>query len=425
MLDIKLFRDDIDGIAIKLAKKGYKLDIAWFNDIESKRKTMQTKTQELQSMRNKSSKEIGMLMGKGEKEQAEVKKQEVAKINDELKSIEQDLEVLLNEINNKMLEMPNILHDSVPVGKDENDNVEFKTWGTPQEFSFTPKNHVELAPKSAGIDLATSSKLSGSRFAVLKNNIAKLHRALAQFMLDLHTEQHGYEEVYVPYLVKSDVLYGTGQFPKFKEDQFGIDGDDLWLIPTAEVPVTNLVRDEILNQETLPLKFACHSSCFRREAGSYGKDTHGLIRQHQFEKVELVQIVEPEKSFAALDELLGHAEKVLQLLELPYRVVTLCSGDTGFSATKTYDIEVWLPSENKYREISSCSNTCDFQARRMQARFKNKDTGKNELVHTLNGSGVAVGRALIAVLENYQNEDGSVTVPEVLKPYMKNIDRVL
>jgi seryl-tRNA synthetase len=390
--------------------------------LEDERKTLQTRTQDLQNKRNTLSKQIGMLKGKGEDASAVLA--EVGGLGDELKAGEEALAALLERFNAFVAVIPNLPHESVPEGKDEHGNVEVLRWGTPKTFDFPVKDHVDLGEAIGGLDFETAVKVSGSRFSVMKGGIARLHRALAQFMLNTHTEEHGYTEVYVPYLVNPDSMFGTGQLPKFEEDLFRVprsDGTTLYLIPTAEVPVTNMVRDEILAAETLPIKYVSHTPCFRSEAGSYGRDTRGLIRQHQFDKVELVQIVHPEKSWEALEELTGQAEAILQKLELPYRKMALCSGDMGFSAAKTYDLEVWLPAQNTYREISSCSNFESFQARRMQTRFRN-DKNKPELVHTLNGSGLAVGRTLVAVIENYQNADGSITVPAVLRPYMGGLE---
>ena len=417
MLDPKLLRSNLADVVTNLKKRGFEFDSERYQQLEQQRSEVQQHTQNLQAERNSVSKKIGQLKSKGEDVQPVL--DQVADLGEQLKAAEQQLALILDEINSYLLQVPNLLDDSVPEGRSENDNVELKRWGDPRPFDFVPKDHIELGMQLNQIDFDAAAKLSGSRFVVLKRGIARLQRALAQFMLDLHINEHGYQEVYVPFLVKSESLFGTGQLPKFKEDQFEVAGDwDLYLIPTAEVPVTNLVRDCVLEAQELPLRFVAHTPSFRSEAGSYGKDTRGMIRQHQFEKVEMVQIVQPETSMTALEEMLGHAEKVLQLLKLPYRVVTLCSGDIGFSATKTYDLEVWLPGQEKYREISSVSNTRDFQARRMQARWRNPDHKKPELVHTLNGSGLAVGRTLIAVLENYQNADGSITVPDVLRPYM-------
>ncbi len=419
MLDIELLRNDVVGVAKKLANRGYKLDIEQFNSFEQKRKVLQVATQEIQQQRNSQSKEIGIAKAQGKDVSAQM--QQVSKLGEELVQKEQLLLNLQTQINDMLLAMPNIPHESVPVGADETDNVVVRDWGTIPKFNFTPKEHFDLAPCVAGgMDFDLSVKISGARFVVLSAGVARLQRALAQFMLDLHTQEHGYTEKYVPLLVKADALYGTGQFPKFIDDQFGT-ANDLWLIPTAEVSLTNIVREQILEEKDLPLKFTTHTPCFRKESGTYGKDSKGMIRQHQFEKVELVQIVKPEDSYRALEELLQHAETVLQKLELPYRVLSLCTGDMGFSAAKTYDIEVWLPGQNTYREISSCSNTEAFQARRMQARWRNPNAKRPEPVHTLNGSGLAVGRCLIAVLENYQREDGSIQIPKVLQPYMGGV----
>ena len=422
MIDIQLLRTQLDTVTARLATRGVSFDAATFQTLENERKTLQTRTQDLQNKRNTMSKQIGMLKGKGEDASAVLA--EVAGLGDELKANEEALAALMERFNAFIAVIPNLPHETVPEGKDEHGNVEVLRWGTPKTFDFPVKDHVDLGEALGGLDFETAVKVSGSRFSVMKGGIARLHRALAQFMLNTHTGEHGYTEVYVPYLVNPDSMFGTGQLPKFEEDLFRVprsDGTHLYLIPTAEVPVTNLVRDEILDTESLPLKFVSHTPCFRSEAGSYGRDTRGLIRQHQFDKVELVQIVHPEKSWEALEELTGQAEAILQKLELPYRKMALCSGDMGFSAAKTYDLEVWLPAQNTYREISSCSNFEAFQARRMQTRFRN-DKNKTELVHTLNGSGLAVGRTLVAVLENYQNADGSITVPAVLRPYMGEVD---
>ena len=429
MLDIKLLRNDINAVAEQLMKRGFKLDTQAFQALEDKRKILQTATQDLQNERNTRSKSIGQAKAKGE----DIKPllAEVADLGDKLKTAEQELSRLQLEIDDILIGIPNLLDGSVPEGKTEDDNVEVRKWGEPTKFDFEVKDHVDLGSSNGLMDFEAGSKLTGSRFVVMRAGMARLHRALIQFMLDTHINEHGYTEVYVPYIVNGDSLFGTGQLPKFAEDLFkltsGAEGGEsqsqnYYLIPTAEVPVTNLVRDEIINADNLPIKYTAHTPCFRSEAGSYGRDTRGLIRQHQFEKVELLHFVKPEDSTQALDDLLGHAETILQKLELPYRTVILCAGDTGFSATKTYDIEVWLPAQDTYREISSCSNMKDFQARRMQARFKNPDTKKPELLHTLNGSGLAVGRTLVAVLENYQNEDGSIRIPKVLQPYMGGLD---
>lgn len=422
MLDPKLLRTDIDAVAKNLAKRGFDLDVEQYNKLEEERKAIQVETQELQNERNSSSKSIGQAKARGEDIQPLL--DQVANLGSKLDAAKERLNQVMTQLDEIHYGIPNLLDDSVPEGKDENENVEIRRWGEPRQFDFEPKDHVEVGEALNGLDFASAAKIAASRFIVKKGLVAKLHRALIQFMLDLHSKEHGYEEVYVPYMVNAESLTGTGQLPKFEEDLFKAQGknqDDrpLYLIPTAEVPVTNLVRDEIVEADQLPMQFVAHTPCFRSEAGSYGRDVRGLIRLHQFEKVELVHMTMPQDSMEALERLIGHAEKVLQLLELPYRVVTLCSGDIGFGATKTYDIEVWLPSQNTYREISSCSNTGDFQARRMQARWRNPETGKPELLHTLNGSGLAVGRTLVAILENYQNADGSINIPEALKPYIR------
>jgi seryl-tRNA synthetase len=422
MLDPKCLRGDIEQTAERLAARGFELDVATFNSLEEKRKTLQSRTQDLQNERNVRSKSIGKAKAQGEDIAPLLA--EVGKLGDELDAAKAELSVLLDEINEFSQGIPNLPDASVPFGKNEEDNVEISRWGTPRTFDFDVKDHVEVAEGLGnGLDFASASKLTGSRFVVMRGGIARLNRAIAQFMLDVHTGEHGYEEMYVPYLVNADSLYGTGQLPKFGEDLFHTkpateEGQGLSLIPTAEVPLTNMARDEILDAKSLPVKMTAHTPCFRSEAGSYGRDTRGLIRQHQFDKVELVQLVKPEDSFEALEALTWHAEVILQKLGLPYRKVLLCTGDMGFGACKTYDLEVWLPAQNTYREISSCSNMLDFQARRMQARFRNPDTNKPELLHTLNGSGLAVGRTLVAILENNQQEDGSVTIPEALVPYM-------
>jgi seryl-tRNA synthetase len=424
MLDIQLLRKDAALVAERLAARGFVFDAARFDALEAERKTIQTRTQDAQSRRNTLSKQIGMLKGKGEDTTAVMA--EVAGLGDELKQMEARLAALQTEINDFLMGVPNLPHESVAVGQDETANVEVSRWGTPKTFDFAVRDHVDLGEAMGQLDFAAAVKITGSRFSVMKGGLARLHRALAQFMLDVHTSEHGYTEVYVPYLVNADSLRGTGNLPKFEEDLFQVprpDSDKLYLIPTAEVPVTNLLRDEIVAAEALPLKFVAHTPCFRSEAGSYGRDTRGMIRQHQFDKVELVQMVKPEDSYAALEALTANAETILQKLGLPYRKMALCSGDMGFSSAKTYDLEVWLPAQNTYREISSCSNFEAFQARRMQARFK-VGQGKPELLHTLNGSGLAVGRTLVAILENYQNADGSVTVPEALRPWMGGVDRL-
>ena len=418
MLDVQLLRTRLDFVAERLATRGMSLDVAAFQALEDERKTRQTRTQELQARRNALSKQVGQLKGKGEDASAVLA--EVAGIGDELKANELALAELLERFNAFVAGLPNLPHDSVPAGRSEEDNVEVSRWGTPASFDFEVRDHVDIGTRLGGLDFETAVKISGARFTLMKGALARLHRALAQFMLDTHTQDHGYTELYTPYMVNAASMFGTGQLPKFEEDLFSVpkpDGGKFYLIPTAEVPVTNIVRDEIVPLEALPLKFVAHTPCFRSEAGSYGKDTRGMIRQHQFDKVELVRIEQPEKAWEALEELTGHAESILQKLGLPYRKIVLCSGDMGFSAAKTYDLEVWLPAQNTYREISSCSCFESFQARRMQARFKNAQ-GKNETLATLNGSGLAVGRTLVAVLENYQQADGSVRVPEVLQPYM-------
>ncbi len=447
MLDIQALRNDLATVTARLATRGYQLDAARFEQLEAERKSIQVRTQELQAKRNATSKQIGQAKAKGEDVSAIMA--EVASLGDELKQLEAKLEQVQHELNAFLSVIPNTPHASVPVGKSEADNVEVRRVGTPPKFDFEVKDHVSIGEGLGGLDFETASKIAGARFSLLKGPLARLHRALAQFMLDLHTAEHGYTETYVPYLVNADSMRGTGQLPKFEEDLFkvpfgleepsaaeqariatvGVDSlgqpkqKHFYLIPTAEVPVTNMVRDEIVALEKLPLKFVAHTPCFRSEAGSYGRDTRGMIRQHQFDKVELVQIAHPEQSYALLEELLGHAETVLKKLELPYRVVKLCTGDMGFSSATTYDIEVWLPAQNTYREISSCSNFEAFQARRMQARFRNAQ-GKPELVHTLNGSGLAVGRTLVAILENNQQADGSVSIPQALRPYMGGMEIV-
>ena len=431
MIDPNLLRNNLAEVAEKLKiKRGFTLDVANITQLEEQRKALQVKTETLQAERNACSKAIGAAKARGEDIAPLLA--EVDHMAAELEQGKVELEKVQNALNDIALNIPNIPADEVPLGKDDSENLEVSRWGEPRKFDFEVKDHVALGENLQGLDFASAVKLTGSRFVVMKGQIAKLHRALAQFMLDLHTEQHGYMEAYVPYLVNHDTLYGTGQLPKFSEDLFHtkpLEGQDpnevqrtYALIPTAEVPVTNLVRGDILEAENLPLKMTAHTPCFRSEAGSYGRDTRGLIRMHQFDKVELVQIVEPEKSMDALEELTGHAEKVLQLLGLPYRKVLLCTGDMGFGSCKTYDLEVWVPAQNTYREISSCSNMWDFQARRMQARCRSKGDKKTRLVHTLNGSGLAVGRTLVAVLENYQNADGSITVPAVLRPYMGGLE---
>jgi seryl-tRNA synthetase len=419
MLDIQALRNDLDGVVSALKKRGFDFDAAGFLALEQTRKTVQTRTQDLQAKRNNASKLIGMAKAKGEDVSAVMA--EVAGLGDQLKADEAQLSELQAQLQALLLNVPNLPHDSVPAGLSEADNVEVRKVGVPRQFDFAVKDHTDVGTP-LGLDFDIGIKLSGARFTFMRGAIAKLHRALAQFMLDTQTEQHGYTECYTPYMVNADSLIGTGQLPKFEADLFSLNHNDskLYLIPTSEVTLTNTVRDEIVALEALPIKLTAHTPCFRSEAGSYGRDTKGMIRQHQFDKVEMVQIVHPSKSYEALEEMVGHAERILQDLGLPYRVVSLCVGDMGFGATKTYDLEVWLPAQNTYREISSVSNCEAFQARRLQARFRN-EAGKPELVHTLNGSGLAVGRTLVAVLENYQNADGSVTVPEVLRPYMNNL----
>ena len=423
MLDSKLVRTQLTEIAERLATRGFALDVARFEALESQRKSVQVRTEQLQAERNSRSKSIGQAKARGEDIAPLLA--EVDQMGSDLEAGKRELDAIQNELDNLLLNIPNLPHESVPLGADEEGNVEVARWGTPRSFDFEIKDHVALGEQHGWLDFETAAKLSGARFALLRGPIARLHRALAQFMINLHTGEHGYEEAYTPYLVQAPALQGTGQLPKFEEDLFKIrreDQADLYLIPTAEVSLTNIVAGEILDAKQLPLKFVAHTPCFRSEAGASGRDTRGMIRQHQFDKVEMVQIVEPSQSFEALEGMTANAERVLQLLELPYRKLALCTGDMGFSAVKTYDLEVWVPSQDKYREISSCSNCGDFQARRMQARYRNPETGKPELVHTLNGSGLAVGRTLVAVLENYQQADGSIRVPEVLKPYMGGLE---
>jgi seryl-tRNA synthetase len=428
MIDIQLLRKDIDNVAARLATRKFQLDVAGFNALEAERKAIQTRTEELQGKRNSLSKQIGMLKGKGEDTSAVMA--EVAGIGDELKANEAALSQVQEKMAQFMQNIPNLPHESVPAGQDESGNVEVRKVGTPCQFDFEVKDHVDVGTP-LGLDFDTATKLTGSRFSVMKGGIARLHRALAQYMLDTHTGQHGYTECYTPYMANADSLYGTGQLPKFGEDLFAVkkggaegEGETFYLIPTSEVTLTNMVRDEIVALDQLPIKITAHTPCFRSEAGSYGRDTRGMIRQHQFDKVELVQIVQPEKSYETLEEMVGQAEFILKSLGLPYRVMSLCTGDMGFGAAKTFDLEVWLPAQNTYREISSLSNMEAFQARRMQARFRNAQ-GKPELLHTLNGSGLAVGRTLVAVLENYQQADGSVLIPEVLRPYMGGLERLV
>lgn len=416
MLDPKLLRNEAEQVAKQLARRGFDLNLEQLAALELERKKAQLEAQELQTQRNTRSKNIGKAKAAGEDIAPLLK--EIEDLGDRHKQAEAQLNVVLEKLNDIVMGIPNLPQADVPAGKDEDDNEEVMRWGDPRQFDFEPKDHVDLGAGLNGMDFETAAKISAARFVTLSGPLAKLQRALTQFMLDTHSEQHGYTETYVPYLVNADSLRGTGQLPKFEEDLFKVDDGQFYLIPTAEVPVTNIVRDTISETATLPLKFVAHTPCFRSEAGSHGRDVRGLIRQHQFEKVELVQIVRPQDSVAAHEELTAHAEKILQMLELPYRKVNLCTGDLGFSSTKTYDLEVWLPSQQTYREISSCSNFGDFQARRLQARWRNPETGKPELVHTLNGSGLAVGRTLLAVLENHQQADGSVVIPEALRPYM-------
>ena len=421
MLDIQMLRNNLDGVAERLATRGFVLDKATFQTLESERKALQTRTQELQASRNSLSKQVGAIKGRGG--DATPVMAQVAALKEQLEANELRLGDLLRQLDAFLALVPNLPQEGVPLGASDADNVEVKRWGEPRRFDFAVRDHVDLGEALAQLDFTTAAKISGSRFSLLKGGIARLHRVLAQFMLDTHTGRHGYTEVYAPYLVNAASLTGTGQLPKFEEDLFKIpraEADPLYLIPTAEVPVTNIVRGEILAAEDLPLKLVCHTPCFRSEAGSYGRDTRGMIRQHQFDKVELVQIVAPADSPTAHEELTGHAERILELLDLPYRRVTLCTGDTGFSSAKTYDLEVWLPAQQAYREISSCSNFEAFQARRMQARYRG-ERNRPELVHTLNGSGLAVGRTLVAVMENYQNADGTISVPEVLRPYLDGL----
>src|SRR5262245_14336424 len=423
MLDMNLLRTDLEGVARRLADRPFALDTAAFRALEEERKRVQGRTPELQSKRNALAKQIGQAKAKGGDVSALMA--EAAAANAELEGLPRELDSVQARLHALLAVVPNVPHESVPVGRSSEDNVEVRRVGTPRQFGFAPKDHVDLGAGLGGLDFERATKIAGARFALMTGGVAHLHRALAQFMLDVHTREHGYVEVYAPYMVNKESMFGTGQLPKFEEDLFAIPrGDEkFYLIPTAEVPVTNIVRDEIVELERLPLKFVCHTPCFRSEAGAYGKDTRGMIRQHQFDKVELVQIAHPSRSYELLEELTGHAETILQRLELPYRTVVLCTGDMGFSSAKTYDIEVWLPGQDVYREISSCSNFEAFQARRMQARFRN-EKGKPEPVHTLNGSGLAVGRTLIAVMENYQNADGSVTIPAALRPYMGGLEAI-
>ncbi len=423
MLDPKLLRSDLEFCQQQLARRGYELDTEMFTALEEKRKELQVITQDLQKERNAKSKAIGQAKAKGE--DASELLADVADLGDKLKAAEDKLSIYQVQLNDLLMGIPNLPHESTPDGKHEDDNVEVRKWGEPRRFDFDVRDHVDVGEALGMLDFETAAKITGSRFAVMSGAIARLHRALIHFMLDLHTTEHGYTETYVPYIVNTDSLRGTGQLPKFEEDLFKVRHEnEYYLIPTAEVPVTNIVRDTIIDDDYMPRKFVCHTPCFRSEAGSYGKDTRGMIRQHQFEKVELVQVVRPEDSYTALEELTSHAEEVLKRLELPYRVVALCTGDIGFSSAKTYDLEVWLPGQEKYREISSCSNFEAFQARRMKARYRNPETGKPELVHTLNGSGLAVGRTLVAILENYQQANGTVAVPAMLQSYMGGLTSI-
>jgi seryl-tRNA synthetase len=416
MLDPKLLRNDLDSVAERLKIRNFDLDITQIETLEAQRKKIQVETENLQAERNSRSKNIGKARAAGE--DIEPLKQEVSRLGEELEKAKAELANIQQQLDTIYLAIPNLPDDTVPPGKDERANQEVRRWGSPRVFDFDIKDHVDVGSREGELDFELATKITGSRFAVMQGHIARLHRVLIQFMLDTHIREHGYREIYTPFIVNSDSLQGTGQLPKFEEDLFRLSGEqNFYLIPTAEVPVTNVWRDVIIEAKNLPLKYVCHTPCFRSEAGSYGKDTRGMIRQHQFEKVELVQAVRPNESMDCLEQLTTHAESILQKLDLPYRTVILCGGDIGFSSAKTYDIEVWLPAQDKYREISSCSNFRDFQARRMQARWRNPDTGKPELLHTLNGSGLAVGRTLVAILENYQNRDGSVTVPEILRPY--------
>ncbi|MEC6822638.1 MULTISPECIES: serine--tRNA ligase [Photobacterium] len=434
MLDSKLLRTELDETAAKLARRGFNLDVETLRNLEEQRKSLQVKTEELQAQRNSRSKSIGQAKAKGDHAEAERIMAEVGNLGSELDEAKTALAELQTQLDTITQMLPNIADESVPTGKDESENVEVSRWGQPKAYDFEVKDHVDLGEMAGGLDFASAVKITGARFIVMKGQFARLHRAIAQFMLDLHTEEHGYTEMYVPYLVNADSLFGTGQLPKFGEDLFHtqpltekVNDEEprvLSLIPTAEVPVTNMMRDTITDEADLPIKMTAHTPCFRSEAGSYGRDTRGLIRMHQFDKVELVQITRPEDSMAALEELTGHAEKVLQLLELPYRKVVLCTGDMGFGSCKTYDLEVWVPAQETYREISSCSNMWDFQARRMQARFRRKGEKKPELLHTLNGSGLAVGRTMVAILENNQEADGRIMIPEVLRKYMRNATHI-
>jgi seryl-tRNA synthetase len=423
LIDPKILRADTDAVARNLARRGYALDVNALRTLDEQRKHLQLEADRLRSERNTHAKAVGIAKGKGEDIAPLIARGEA--LTKDLAGVEQSLNASQRQVDQWMLQLPNLLHESVPEGRDETANVELRRWGEPRRFTFKPRDHVDVGEALGGLDFEAAGRMSGARFAVMRSGIARLHRALAQFMLDLHTREHGYTEVYAPYLVSRSALTGTGQLPKFEQDLFAVRGEhDLFLIPTAEVPVTNLVRDRIVAADALPMRLVAHTPCFRSEAGSYGKDTRGMIRQHQFDKVELVHIVQPEDSYRALEELTAHAEEVLKRLELPYRVVALCAGDVGFASAKTYDLEVWLPAQDRFREISSCSNCEAFQARRMQARWRNPETGKPEPLHTLNGSGVAVGRALVAILENFQNEDRTVTLPAALRPYMAGAERI-
>lgn len=423
MLDPRLIRTDLDGVAARLKIKRFDLDVAEVSRLEEERKALQVRTEALQAERNTKSKSIGQAKSRGE--DIEPLLREVSSLGDALAEAKAGFDAVQEKLDALLMAVPNLPHEAVPEGNSDEDNVEIRRWGDPTEFSFEPKDHVDLGVGNGLLDFESASRIAGSRFSVVRGQLARLQRALTQFMLDVHTGEHGYEEVYVPYIVNADSLTGTGQLPKFGEDLFRLEDErGFYLIPTAEVPVTNIFRDQILDAEQLPTRFVCHTPCFRSEAGSYGKDTRGMIRQHQFEKVELVHVVRPEASWEAHEALTGHAEAILQKLGLPYRVVDLCGGDLGFSAARTFDLEVWLPGQSQYREISSCSNFLDFQARRMQARWRNPDTGKPELVHTLNGSGLAVGRTLVAVMENYQQEDGSIRIPQILQSYMNGLTTI-
>lgn len=427
MLDPKLVRSQPDTLAAALAKRGFTLDLAWLEKLEAQRREVQERTQTLQAERNAYAKSMGkeMAAAKAEGRDIEPLKARGEALKNAVNEAEQALEDIQKQLEDYLLGVPNVPDEAVPEGKSEDDNVEIRRWGEPRNFAFDIKDHVDLGVPGDALDFETATKITGSRFAVLRGGFARLHRALIQFMLDVHVTEHGYSEVQVPYIVNRDSLVGTGQLPKFEQDLFKLTDDrEFYLIPTAEVPVTNIHRDEILSPEQLPIKYVCHTPCFRSEAGSYGKDTRGLIRQHQFEKVELVMFARPEESEAALETLTGHAEAILKKLGLPFRTIILCGGDIGFSSARTYDIEVWVPSQGKYREISSCSNFRDFQARRLKARWRNPETGKPELLHTLNGSGLAVGRTLLAIVENYQQADGSIVIPDVLRPYMGGLERI-